>query len=448
MNLRLKPLPVILLLFLLSAVPAAHGNDLSDHDVIKALSSVFRKAAARTRPSVVYIGTYQIVRRRKYHPFFHDDIFNFFFDTPAHSTDRPQRVQRSLGTGFIVKGSYIITNAHVVEGADEIIVRLSDKRELPAKLLGSDKQLDVAVLQVDAKKLPSVEIGDSSKVQVGDWVLAIGNPFGFTQTVTQGIISAKGREDNALQTSASINPGNSGGPLINLEGKVIAVNRAIYSRTGESSGIGFAIPINIANKVLEDIIQHGKVLHGWIGLSTRDHGRKTEVALVSLNSPADKAGLKSGDIVLKADNTLISSSSQLNTIITSKREGESISITVERNEQEFIFKCTVSDRDKWQQKNRKWLELMWGVTTREVTPDISRQLGFRGLKGMYITRIAGRRPAAKAGIKPGDVILAVNSNHRITGTDDYLLSLAKLTGRSVVLTILRGEYFFNVKLDF
>ncbi len=444
---RLKPLPVILVLLFLT-IPAAHGKNLSDRDVIKALSSVFRKAAAKTRPSVVYIGTYQIVRRRKYHPFFHDDIFNFFFDAPAHSTGRPQRVQSSLGTGFIVKGSYIVTNAHVVEGADEIIVRLSDKREFKAKLLGSDNQLDVAVLKVDAKKLPSADIGDSSKMQVGDWVLAIGNPFGFTQTVTQGIISAKGREDNALQTSASINPGNSGGPLIDLEGNVIAVNRAIYSKTGESTGIGFAIPINIASKVLEDIIQYGKVLHGWIGLSTRDHARKTEVSFVSLNSPANKAGLKAGDIILKADDTVISSSSQLTTIITSKREKESISLTVERGDQKLIFQCNVDDRDKWQQKNRKWLELMWGITTREVTPDISRQLGFRGLQGMYITQTIARRPAAKAGIKPGDVILAVNSNHRITGTDAYLLSLAKLVGRSAVLTILRGEYFFNIKLDF
>lgn len=374
---------------------------------------------------------------------------------------------RATGSGFIVSADGIIlTNAHVVDGADEVTVKLTDKREFKAKVLGTDKATDVAVLRIEAKNLPTVVIGNSDKARVGEWVLAIGSPFGFENSATAGIISAKSRslpDENYvpfLQTDVAINPGNSGGPLFNLNGEVIGVNSQIYSRSGGYQGLSFAIPIEVAMKIERQILDHGKVRRGQLGIMIQsvdqslaesfglEKARGALVAEVTSGSAAEKAGLKEGDVILRFNGKDIASSGDLPPLVADVTPGSKASIEVWRNGKSRDMSITVgeakqtkgkgkSDKDKADEPGRL------GVSVRPLSPEEKRESGLSG--GLLVEDAAGA--AAKAGVRPGDVILAVNGE-AVSGLAQ-LRSLVAKAGKSVALLVQRGsgKLFIAVKLD-
>ena len=397
---------------------------------------------------------------------FGDDFFDRFFG------DIPQREfkQRSLGSGFIISNDgYIFTNNHVVEKADKILVKVSDgkdkEKEYEAKIIGTDSKTDIALIKIKSNDiLPSVEIGDSDKVRVGEWVVAIGNPFGLEQTVTAGIVSAKGRVigagpyDNFIQTDASINPGNSGGPLFSMDGKVVGINTAIVA---QGQGIGFAIPINMAKSILADLKTKGKVTRGWLGVSVQDisedmaqnlnHKSRSGaiVADVLKGDPADLAGIKIGDIVTEINGKTIKDTHDLLLTIAALHVGDKVSIKVIRDGKEMIFTVTVSERkDKPELASAKEKESkdFFGITAQEITPEISRQLGISREAGVIIADVENGSPAEDVGLQPQDIIVQVNKI-KITSMKLYTKEMGiAAQKKNVTLFVKRGKSSFVVSL--
>ncbi|MBV8659970.1 MAG: Do family serine endopeptidase [Burkholderiales bacterium] len=322
----------------------------------------YRSAAARAMPAVVNILTSKITRRNK-HPLLRDPFFKKFFGDRDRDGE-PEEEESSLGSGVIVSAEgYILTNNHVVEAADEIEVVLADGRKSPAKVVGTDPETDLAVIKIGLDKLPVIVLGQSEQAQVGDVVLAIGNPFGVGQTVTMGIISALGRNnlhinhfENFIQTDAAINFGNSGGALVDANGNLLGINAAIYSQTGGSVGIGFAIPVSTAKSVMESIIKSGHVVRGWIGVETQEitpemadsFGLKRQsgaiIAGVVRNGPADRAGMKPGDILLTVDGKTVADTNEMLNIIALLKPGASAKMTVLRKSRETTLDIVVGKR--------------------------------------------------------------------------------------------------------
>ncbi|TCV83725.1 Do family serine endopeptidase [Sulfurirhabdus autotrophica] len=327
--------------------------------------SSYSVAATKAMPSVVNVFTSKEVQAQR-NPLMNDPIFRHFFGDRIET--RPQRVS-SLGSGVIVSSQgYILTNHHVVESADEIQVALADGQSIPAQIVGTDPDTDLAVLKVNLKNLPAITFGHSENAKVGDVALAIGNPFGVGQTVTMGIISALGRShlgintfENFIQTDAAINPGNSGGALVDSSGNLIGVNSAIYSRSGGSLGIGFAIPASVAKQIMEQIIDHGSVIRGWIGVEVQDltpelaesfklsSPKGTLIAGVLRNGPADKGGIKPGDILLEINGKPANDSADMLNKISSLTPNSQASIKVLRNQAELTLHISVGKRPKLQQ---------------------------------------------------------------------------------------------------
>lgn len=360
-----------------------------------------------------------------------DPLYDFFrrFLPPPQEAQPSESV--SFGSGFIISpDGYVMTNAHVVQGSSQIKVVLTDKRELKARLIGSDKRTDVALLKVDATNLPVVNIGDPNHLKVGEWVAAIGAPFGFENSVTAGIVSAKGRSlptENYvpfIQTDVAINPGNSGGPLFNLKGQVIGINSQIYSRSGGFMGISFAIPIDIAMGVAEQIKAHGKVTRGQLGINIQDitpalaqsFGLKKNngalIVRVDPAGPAAKAGLQSGDIILKLNDRPIESSKELPVLVGSMKPGTLIKLVVWHKGAEKIMYVTLAELSQETPTQGQTGPLpgqgyqlgKLGLTVTELTPSQRSQLGLRG--GLLVQKVQG--PAARAGLQHGDVIIGFN----------------------------------------
>ncbi len=320
----------------------------------------FAPAAQKVIPAVVNVFTQQKVRTPT-HPALEDPIFRYFFGDRLDS--RPREVS-NLGSGVIVSANgYILTNHHVVDAADEIQVALADGQTLPARVIGADPETDLAVLKIDADKLPAITFAQSDSLKVGDWVLAVGNPFGVGQTVTAGIVSALGRThlgintfENFIQTDAAINPGNSGGALVDAAGNLVGVNSAIYSRTGGSQGIGFAIPVSIARQVMEQIIKSGSVTRGWVGVEVQDLTpelaesfslKNTEGALIAgvlKGGPADSGGIRPGDILLAVNGSKVTDSASLLNLIAALKPGEAARLTVARKQQALDLKIQIGRR--------------------------------------------------------------------------------------------------------
>src|SRR3989344_1192644 len=320
-------------------------------------------AAKKAMPAVVNIFTSKKAAPNPNQQFMDDPLFRHFF---GDQFDNEQRSENSLGSGVIVSSEgYILTNHHVVESADEIEVALADGRNFPARIVGTDPETDLAVLKVDAKGLPAITFAPAEKLDVGDVVLAIGNPFGVGQTVTQGIISAMGRShlgintfENFIQTDASINPGNSGGALIDTEGNLVGINSAIYSRSGGSMGIGFAIPVSLAKQVMEQIIRQGSVTRGWIGIEAQDitpelaesfklkHDHGALIAGILSGSPAERAGLKPGDILLEIDGRKVSDSSSMLNLISVLKPDKKAALKIARDEKEINITVLIGKRPK------------------------------------------------------------------------------------------------------
>nr|PZN01742.1 MAG: peptidase [Pseudomonadota bacterium] len=390
-----------------------------------------------------------------------DPMYEFFrrFQIPIPEIQTPPR--QSMGSGFIISSDgYILTNAHVVADASEVTVKLTDKREFKAKVIGSDMRTDVALLKVDATNLPVVKIGDPDKLRVGEWVAAIGSPFGLENSVTAGIVSAKSRSlpDGSyvpfIQTDVAINPGNSGGPLFTMNGEVVGINSQIYSRTGGYMGLSFSIPIDVAMKVADDLRKYGKVERGRMGVTIQsvnrelaesfglDRPRGALVSSVEAGSPAEKAGVKPGDIILSASGRAIEESADLPRIVGETRPGETIPMEVWRNGEKLNIKVTVArmpdDDQTASPETPSAPGGKLGIAVRALTPEERKQAKVDG--GVVIERI-GPGPAASAGLRQGDVILAFN-NAPVNSPEDLAKLTAKAKGVVAVLVLRENSRIY------
>jgi len=391
-----------------------------------------------------------------------DPMYQFFrhFGVPQQQGDAPTRGQ---GSGFIVSADgTILTNAHVVDGADEVNVKLTDKREFKAKVLGMDKASDVAVLKIDAKNLPVVTNGSATNAHVGDWVLAIGSPFGFESSATAGIVSAKSRSlpDGGyvpfIQTDVAVNPGNSGGPLFNMKGEVIGVNSQIYSQSGGYQGLSFAIPIEVAMNVEQQIVAHGKVQRGRLGVSIQDVNqslaesfglKKTAGALVGTvenDSPAAKAGLEPGDVILGINGQDIGTANELPAIVATMPRGETAKLQVWRkgSTRQIDVKVGTFNDEKVASNDTSGADKgRLGIAVRALTPEEQSKAEIKG--GVVIEEVAGA--AAKAGIQPGDIVLSINGEPINDATQ--LRALVAKAGKNIAVLIERGDARLFVPVD-
>ena len=389
-----------------------------------------------------------------------DPFYDFFrrFAPPEGS----KRESRSLGSGFIFSSDgYILTNSHVVAAADDITVKLNDKREYPAKIIGVDKRTDVAVIKIEATNLPFVSIGDPEKLRVGDWVLAIGSPFGFESTVTAGIVSAKGRslpQENYvpfIQTDVAINPGNSGGPLFNLAGEVVGINAQIYSRTGGFMGLSFAIPIDVAVNVADQLRTDGRVKRGRIGVVIQevtaelaesfglDRARGALVSRVEKGAAASKAGIATSDIILTFDGIDVETSNDLPRIVGQTRPGEKVEVEVWRNKKSKTLTLTVGEippdaaAKREPSKNKavtsNVIEQL-GLAVSDIDPATLKELELES--GVLVDRVAGA--GEQAGLRTGDIVLALNNDDVKTVAQFKELMKGYDNARSVALLIQRG----------
>ncbi|MCW8890666.1 MAG: DegQ family serine endoprotease [Sedimenticola sp.] len=428
-------------------------------------------------PSVVNISTKQhkTTTRNKFNREFQmpdlpegspfNEFFRHFFGeggVPGPQQEPREFDARSLGSGFIIsEDGYIMTNFHVVNEADEILVRLSDRREYVAKIIGSDKTSDVALLKIDAKGLPTAKIGDTTKLKVGEWVLAIGSPFGFDHSVTAGIVSAKGRSlpnENYvpfIQTDVAINPGNSGGPLFNLEGEVVGINSQIYSRTGGFMGLSFAIPIDLAMNVADQLRNSGHVKRGWLGVMIQDVTRELAesfgmkhpygalVARVMPDSPSEKAGIEAGDVILKYNGTKLDSSSMLQHLVGASRIDKPAELEILRNgDRKTVFvnigelKCDLASEDSRSQLKQN--AALLGINVVELNDDIREQHKLEGVKGVFVESVIPGA-AKRAGIEPGDVIQMIN-RVRVNNLNDFMKAVKGLPkGGNIAVLIHRAN---------
>ncbi|TMH19263.1 MAG: DegQ family serine endoprotease [Betaproteobacteria bacterium] len=453
------------------AVPAQVGKGLPD----------FTELYEQQGPAVVSIDVTQKSRRSVMPELSEDDPFYEFFrrfGQIPRNTPRPRDFeQQSTGSGFILSADgYILTNAHVVDEASEVSVKLTDKREFKAKVIGTDKRTDVALLKIEATGLPKVTIGDPEKLKVGEWVAAIGKPFGLENTITAGIVSAKGRElpnENLvsyIQTDVPINPGNSGGPLFNLKGEVVGVNSMIYSRTGGSMGLAFAIPIDVAINVTKQIQEKGRVTRSRIGVQIQEVSRETADAFglakangalvnsVEKGGPADKAGIEQGDIIVKADGRNVSSSAELPRIITAVKPGTRIVLQVWHKGAVKDVNVTVAElkedegarparrpapgKDKEKAKPNRM-----GLVLSDLSEEQKKELEIKS--GVGVEEISG---TARGDIQPGDVILALISRGttiEAKSAEQLNAQIAKAEkGSSVTFLLKRGErqFYSTIKL--
>jgi len=430
----------------------------------------FSRLVKRARPSVVNISTVKIIKGRmpfSFHgPFKQNDPLKEFFDRFFKDQLPKDFKQKSLGSGFIIdKKGYILTNNHVVEKTDEITVRLADDREFKARIVGRDPKTDLALIRIKADgPLRPLPLGDSDKLEVGDWVVAIGNPFGLGSTVTAGIVSAKYRHigtssyDNFIQTDASINPGNSGGPLLNTAGEVIGINSAIISQTGGSIGIGFAIPVNMARDLLPQL-KKGKVIRGWLGVmiqhitpALREKlGLKSEhgalVADVTSGGPAEKAGIKRGDVIVSFDGKPIREMNDLPYLVACTPIHKKVEVVVIRNGGRKTISVKVGRMKEEETPVAAQQEkASLGMTVEELTPRLAKELGLKENKGLVIVKVETGSSAAEAGVKVGDLILEVDRKPvrdlrafkrkmRQYGKGDTILLLVKRDGATLYLTL-------------
>ena len=423
----------------------------------------FITLAKKMKPIVVNVSTTQSgdAGQKPENPFGEEDPFSEFwkrfFGGPLPRG--PFRQQRSLGSGFIIdQDGSILTNNHVVENAQKITVKLADEREFEAKVIGRDSKTDVAVIKINAKEsLPVAPLGDSDRLDVGEWVMAIGNPFGLDSTVTSGIVSAKGRHigagpyDNFIQTDASINPGNSGGPLINLRGEVVGINTAIFSRSGGNIGIGFAIPINLVKELLPQLKGKGKVTRGYLGVLIQkvtpeiaeslglEKARGALVADVTKGGPAEKAGVKVGDVIVEFDGKEVKENNDLPIMVARTAVTKKARLKVLRDKKEVTLTVEVGElpEEEVVASTKEKGEL--GLTVQQVTPQIAESLGLEKAEGIVIAAVEPGSVGDEAGLRRGDIILEVDRKP-VRKLPDYRKALAETKkGKGVLFLVRRGE---------
>ncbi len=450
----------------LRILPLSFAKDTTESAVVDKYSSIFEnferafiKVAEQVGPAVVNISTTKTVKGgnfyqfefpdREFKRFFGDDFFDWFFN----DKNTPSYKQKNLGSGIIItQDGYILTNNHVVEGVDEIRIKLLNGKEYKGKFINSDPDYDVAVIKIEQNNLPTAKIGDSDKLKIGQWVIAIGNPFGLDHTVTAGIISAKERSigmgskfNDFIQTDASINPGNSGGPLVDLSGEVIGINTAIQTTSGGNIGIGFAIPINAAMLVFRGIKEHGRVVKGYLGIYLEDldpekieyfglsSGNGVLVTEVIKGSPAEKYGIKRGDIIIEYDGKRIGGVGDLQTKVATTVPGKKVEIKLIRNKKEKIVEVVIGERPKEltskQEEEKSSSSGQLGLTVENYSEEE---------EGVIVTEVESDSPAEKAGIRRGDIIIEINeSNVRDVG--DFYKLIEKGKNKKTILFVVRRE---------
>ncbi|HSX12710.1 MAG TPA: DegQ family serine endoprotease [Rhabdochlamydiaceae bacterium] len=399
--------------------------------------------------------------------FFGDDFFNKFFGA-APRGKMPKQPQLSQGSGFIVSpDGYIMTNAHVIKGADKITVILNNGKEMNATLVGMDSHTDIAIIKIEGKDLPHIALGDSDAMEIGEWVVAIGSPFQLEASLTVGVVSAKGRQnlkitdlEDFIQTDAAINPGNSGGPLLNLDSEVIGINTAIVSRTGGYMGIGFAVPSNMAKHVMAQIIDKGSVTRGFLGVSLQPVDKdiadafnldKPEGALVSevvKDSPADKAGLQQGDIIVEYNGISVKTLGSFRNDISLMSPGARVTLKVNRKGKLVTIPVVLGSASDSFSSDGAMQKM--GLEVDNLTPDLAKQLGYvKGEEGVVITKIKPGSPAAVAGMRPGFLIMAIN-HKKVTNTDDFNEAIKDSENKKRVLILARQgnvTRFYSLKME-
>jgi serine protease Do len=437
---------------------------------LKMLSKGFTSVAKKATPAVVFVEV-EIAPETDGFGYpespFGDDLFQRFFGAPYGRPQQPQP-QVGRGSGFLVSADgYILTNCHVVKGADKIEVTLNDGEVQTATLVGADPSTDLAVIKIEGKDLPFLQLGDSEALDVGEWVIAIGSPFQLQASLTVGVVSAKGRQglnitdlEDFIQTDAAINPGNSGGPLLDLAGTVIGINTAIVSRTGGYMGIGFAIPSNMAKNVMDQLIQKGSVTRGFLGIQLQPIDKdiaagfnlpKVEGALVSgveKDSPAEKAGLEQGDIILEYNGKPIKSAQSFRYDISMLSPGQKIQLKVNRKGKILDIPVTLGSAAN--KAAPIVISQKLGIEIENLTPDLARKLGYvEGEEGVVISKIKPGSPAAMAGLRPGCLIQAVN-HKKIANISEYESVLTESAqNKRILLLVRQGKLtrFYSIRLD-
>ncbi|MBI5409325.1 MAG: DegQ family serine endoprotease [Nitrospirae bacterium] len=401
-------------------------------DFLTKTGQAMAELAEAVKPAIVNISATRTekIAEAPVDPFFNDPFFRRFFGDRFRPHEAPrERKSFSLGSGVVVSSDgYILTNTHVVKDADKIKVLLSDKREFTGKVIGNDPKTEISVIKIDAKDLPTIPVGDSDKLKVGELVLAVGNPFGLNQTVTMGIVSAVGRAnvgiadyEDFIQTDAAINPGNSGGALVNVRGELVGINTAIFSTTGGYQGIGFAIPSNMAKAVMKSLIEKGKVVRGWLGVSIqaitpelaqqfnlkKDYG--TLLADVIEGSPAEKAGLMRGDVIIEFDGKEVNEPFQLRNMVAGIPPGETKEMKIIREGETKTLSVTIGELPlETEEVPTAYENALMGVTVQSLTPDIYGKLNLpEKIRGVVVIGIESGSPAETV-LMPGDVILEIN----------------------------------------
>lgn len=470
-NRRLTSAALVLLLFICS--PLAVAEDKGGIDTLRQTSKAFTEIAEKAKPAVVGIKAEKTVTwsypTMPDWPFgdlfgpFEDDLFERFFRRQMPRRRSPQQKSRQYaqGSGFIIStDGHIITNNHLAQDADKITVILADGREFEAETVGTDRDTDIAVLKVDASKLTALEMADSDSLEVGEWVLAIGNPFGLSQTVTAGIVSAKGRSgfrlteyEDYIQTDAAINPGNSGGPLLNLDGEVVGINTFIISGSGGFMGIGFAIPINIAKTVYRQLVDTGKVVRGFLGVIIQDltpeladsfdlkDSKGVLISEVTEDSAAEKAGLKQGDIIIEFDGQSVEKANVLQSRIAMLRPDSRAKVVILRDGKRKTLTVKLGERPKEAiTAGRSEALEQLGFAVKNLTDDLAQRLGYEGLTGVVVVQVESGSQAEQKGITAGMLILEVDRKP-VKNTKDFEEAIEKAGKEgSILLLVTDGRH--------
>lgn len=465
-----------LMLLLFAATPLASAKDANSIVTLREMGKAFADIAQKASPAVVSIKAKQIVKQdysispdwpfgQPFDPF-EDDFFEYFFRRrmPQHPQQHQRKYYRPVqGSGFIISpDGYILTNNHVIKDTEEVTVTLVDKQEFTAKVVGTDPDSEVAVIKIDAKDLAYLQMADSDTLEVGEWVLAIGNPFGLSHTVTAGIVSAKGRSgvgltafEDFIQTDAAINPGNSGGPLINLDGQVVGINTAIatYDRP-VNIGIGFAIPINMAKSVYDQLVGSGTVVRGFLGISMTEltpqlaeaFGLKDTkgVAITEVieGSAAEKAGIKHNDIIIEFEGQPVTSANELRNKVAMLKPGAKVEIVILRDGKKQTLTAELGERPTTAQltpAQPKALQQL-GFSVQNLTPDLAEQLGYKDQTGVVVTEVEPGSLADIAGITQGALILEVN-RQPVKNTDEFNKAIQQATDQRTVLLLIKDQRY-------
>jgi len=474
----------LVVLFVFSIPLSARGQTSESVKALRQMGKAFAEIAEKASPAVVSIKAertvsydYPSVQQwpfgRPFDPF-EDDIFRYFFEPRGRQRnyERPKAHQTAQGSGFIISpDGYILTNNHVIEGADDVTVTLGDNRSFKAKIIGTDPESEVAVIKIDAEHLAYLQLADSDVLEVGEWVLAIGNPFGFSHTVTAGIVSAKGRSnvglttfEDYIQTDAAINPGNSGGPLINLDGKVVGINTAIVSRSGGNIGIGLAIPINMAKSIYKQLVESGTVSRGFLGIGIQnlDPGLAKSFGLpegtkgvlvpeVQEGSAAEKAGLQRGDVIVEFEGRPVNDKNDLMNRVASLKPGTKVDIVVLRNGSRMTIRAELGKRKPSEEvvsTSPEGQAKDLGITVQELTRDLAERFGYEYDSGVIVSSVEPGSEAERNGITPGTLIMQVNQRP-VKNKKDFDRAIRDAAKeKSVLLLIKQDRYVRYVVLNF